>query len=593
MLFILAIMLASPDAVFLNHDVTLYCLSPDSGYEEVTREVIIPLTARGVERYRELVSSFRNTWESLEISIAFIRHWRPGRGTDRAVFREVPHRSLLPGGRLESSLRELFVEFPGIEIGDTLFIEIRRHIDCLPMDDFYTYTFYSAARDSINAGSFKVFWPSAREIHISSTDLPEPEIILINDTTVCFSWNTYSHSPIVTLPFSRSTAECSPSITISSHQPSDVSAGLFTVLDEALMQEYEPVADSILAVTGYEPRNISRWVSEEIEYLSGNWGRDPGYSPRYPLETLNEHAGVCRDRSVLLLWLLRRAGHDPYAVLTSTSRRITELVGSRSFDHMLVAIDLNSDEVLYLDPSNGFSEEGYSYTLRGAAYLPLTASGSELMCFPDKYNQDSLSILIEGTVDADSEIIRGNISVSMSGAADELLRSILAGVPPDRTSALLETLFGLLPGSDIHIDGDPFITGQPLTVHGSGSWECSIIRKNNSLYMLVPGLETFDLIGSRASAFVLPDIRDNVFIETTYNAYLRLNLTGLPSGSPEIPDPYFASNYSIEFYHNDDTLCMKEFMSLLPMIPDLHQLDDLRSGLLSRMSGFFRTVVFR
>lgn len=593
MLFILTIILASPDAVYLNHDVTLYCSSPDSGYEEVTSEVIVPLTARGVERYRELVSSFRNTWESLDISVSFIKHWRSGRGTDRALLREIPHRSLLPSGRLESSLREMFVEFPGIEIGDTLFIEIRRHIDYLPMDDFYSYTFYSAARDSIDSGSFKVFWPADREIHISSTDLPEPEIVPIDDSTVCLSWNTYSRSPIPALPFTRSAAECSPAITIASHHPSDVSAGLFTVLDESLMQEYEPVADSILAVTGFEPCSISRWVSDEIEYLSGNWGRDPGYSPRLPLETLSEHTGVCRDRAVLLLWLLRRAGHDPYAVLTSMSRSITEYVGSRSFDHMIVALDLNSDEVLYLDPSNSISEDGYSYSLRGAAYLPLTASGSEIAYFPDKYNQDSLSILIEGTVDTDSEIISGNISVTMSGAADELLRSILSGVPPERIPALLETLFGLLPGSDMHFDGDLEITGQPLTLHGTGSWECSIIRKDNFIYMVVPGLETFDLIGSRASAFLLPDTGDNVFVETTYSAYLRLNLTELPSGILEIPGPYISDNYSIEFYHIDDTLSMEESMYLLPMIPDLHQLDNLRSGLISRLSGSFRTVVFK
>jgi len=130
-------------------------------------------------------------------------------------------------------------------------------------------------------------------------------------------------------------------------------------------------------------------------------------------------------------------------------------------------------------------------------------------------------------------------------------------------------------------------------LYGRGSWECGFIRKDNSLYMLVPGLETIDLVGSRACAYVIPDIRDNVFIETPYIAHLRLNLTGLPSSSLEIPDPYSANNYSIEFYHNDDTIRMEESMSLLPMIPDLHQLDDLRSGLLSRMSGFFRTVVFR
>ncbi|MCK5065310.1 MAG: DUF3857 domain-containing protein [Candidatus Fermentibacteraceae bacterium] len=593
MLFILAIMLASPDAVYLNHDVTLYCSSPDSGYSEVTREVIIPLTARGVEHYRELVSSFRNTWESLEISIAEIRHWRPGRGTDDAVLRETPHRSLLPDGRLESSLRELFVEFPGIEIGDTLIIEIRRYIDYLPMDDFYSYTYFAAARDSISAGTFRVFWPADREIHISTDDLPQPEITLFNDTTVCYLWSTYSYGPIAALPFSQNTAECSPAVTIASHLPVEVSAGLFTVLDETLMQDYEPAADSILKITGYEPVNISRWVSGEIEYLSGNWGRDPGYTPRFPVVTLNEHAGVCRDKAVLLLWLLRRAGHDPYAILTSTSGSIRELVGSRSFDHMLVALDVNTNEVMFLDPVNRFSEDGYSYTLRGAEYLPLTASGSELKIFPDKYNLDSLSIQIRGTFDADSGMIHGNINVTMSGAADELFRSMFAGVALDSRTLLLETLFGVLPGSDIHLDGDPNMTSQPLFVHGSGSWDCSYIRKDDSFYILIPGLETFDLVGSRASAYVLPDIRDNVFIETPYNAHLRLDLTGLPSGSPEIPEPHSSINYSIEINYIDEYLRMDEFMSLMPMIPDSSQLVDLRSGLLSRMSGYFRTVVFR
>lgn len=588
----LLLLISMPDAVYLQHSITLDCSSPDSGYLETTREIIVPLTAAGVERYSRISASFRKTWESIEV-IASVSHWRSGRGDDSGILREDPHSSLLHSNRLESSLRQVFIEFPGIEIGDTLKIEIRRKISYLPMGDFYSYTFYAASRDSIHNAVFKVLWPSSREIHIQSEGVFEYRDYTIDGETECMIWRSSPQTSIPYLPFSSDPASISPFVTVSSHSPEDVSRGLYPKLDLNCMVGSSALADSIIGVAGNTPEELSVWVSEEIEYLSGNWGSDPGYSPRNPAETLEDMSGVCRDKTVLLLWLLRRAGYLPTAVLTSISGDIGYYPGSRSFDHVLVTLQDEGGKTIFLDPTNTYSSDGFTYTLRGSGYLPLTSSGSPIEYFPDNSADDVLSIVIEGSLIEDSSLVAGNISVSFGGAAEELFRSMLGTVEPSERNLLIERLFGLLPGSEIPVEANLSSINTPLRLEGTGRWECGILRAGESFYLVLPGLETFDAVSSRASAYMLPSFRDDIYIETPYTAHLRLLLTNLPHGHPELPESCDTENYSISITLSDDSLLLEERLALQPSIPDVERLCVIRQGLLTGLSASARTVMFR
>lgn len=592
LVLLLLLIISAPDAVFLEHKATLDCSSPDSGYTETTSEVIIPLNARGVWRYSKITASCRDPWETLEIT-ASISHWRSGRGEDSAEVLESPHSSLITDNRLESSLREFSVSFPGIEIGDTLRIEIIRNIRYLPMADFYSYTFYTASRDSIRRGTFRVFWPSSRELHIQSEGEFETLSYPQNDSVDCRVWTSGPSDPVPNIPFSRDPVSLSPFVNVSSSLPEEVSRGLYQVLDENSMVEYSPGAESVILGTGSRPEAISGWISREIEYLSGNWGTDPGYSPRSPLETLEDRSGVCRDRAVLLLWLLRGAGYDPFAVLTASSGNLEPFPGSRSFDHMLVALEDATGNTLFLDPTNSFLDQGFTYTLRGRSYLPLTPSGSSIGYFPDDSSDDSLSIVIEGVFNADSSMILGSISADFSGAAEELFRSMLSSVAPSRRDLLLERLFGLLPGAELTVEGDLSAGNVPLRIYGNGKWECGTVNSGEIICIIIPGFESLDVVSSRAAAYILPCFREDINIETPYTGHVMVSIGNLPDGIPVLPEPYESKNLTINIGIDDSTLIMDEYIILKPVEPNSTQLRDIRLALLAGISSSFRTVLFR
>jgi len=585
-----------PDALFLEHTASITAL-PDSGYVEISREVIVPLTGRGVERYRVISITHRSGWESIDILEASVAHWRPGRYSQIASISERPHSTLLTDGRIETSLRETLVSFPGLEKGDTLFLEVKRTIDSLPLADFYSYSFYAGGRDSVASSSLTVAWPANRPLLVeySETAFAGPAV-RFQDGTRISTWSAGPASPAPSYYLAPSVSETTDRITISSNTPSEVSLGFHAVLDVIPMDEAAcAIADSILEQTGIDPEEIRRWVAREIAYLGTDWGEYPGYSPRSPIETLESRSGVCRDNALMLVWLLRRAGWDASLVLTNTNGLPDPLVGSRSFNHLLVGVELPGGDWSLLDPTATDISEGVGSGLRGRRYLALTDPGSLLERFPDPLYGDSLLILFSGILDSTEEIIFGELELRATGAADEIFRSMLLRTEPERRSELLDVLTGAIPGSGTWQIPDSGANHETLIISGNADWSTPILQLQGGRAVSIPGLAEFSLLGTRIAAYLLPEEISNHGIRISSPMFERLEamITGF-DGSPVFPEPFSSEGYSILMTASfDDTLRVFEECRLLPSNPDSATLSAILTGLDARCEQWRKVVVLR
>jgi hypothetical protein len=95
-----------------------------------------------------------------------------------------------------------------------------------------------------------------------------------------------------------------------------------------------------------------RFVQDEVRYLSFSDGIH-GYKPHPASQVLSQLYGDCKDKSVLLVLMLRGLGLRSHPVLVHSSggKLLSELLPSpRNFDHCIVQFQLN-DSTYWIDPT--------------------------------------------------------------------------------------------------------------------------------------------------------------------------------------------------------------------------------------------------
>ncbi len=123
----------------------------------------------------------------------------------------------------------------------------------------------------------------------------------------------------------------------------DIDAGI-SELAGGFHREYETREERIVAVLNF--------VQEEVRYL-GIEINQGSHLPSKPEEVLNRRYGDCKDKTILMVALLRSLDIESYPALVSTSRRqaVEELSPSPLvFNHVLVQVRHNG-KIYWLDPT--------------------------------------------------------------------------------------------------------------------------------------------------------------------------------------------------------------------------------------------------
>lgn len=551
----LCLMGGIPDAVYLTHEVNV-TFEVNGSITERTSAVIIPLTGRGVQRYSTMSVAFRTGMEELEIVQAYAGHWRGGRGNSQGTVSTGPHRILSRTNRLESSLRETVILMPGLEVGDTVMVDIVRTIHSLPLSDVYSYSFFPALQDSVVRSVFRVHNDLNTQL-ISS----EPGS----------SWEFLNLSPVP----SHSLAEYSSlMISIATGTPERLSAEASLALDRPEHAGCSRL-DEIVRMTNSDPGALRVWVAENINYTGADAGVWPGWSPRSPEETLEDGSGVCRDRAVLLMWLLRKAGYDAYPALATTNGETALVVDARSFDHMITVYRSPIDNSwIVLDPTpRGIPiSAGGSFGLRGCTFLPIIPGGTALQTIPLNGWNDTLSILISGEIDLEENLITGDLKASGYGVPLELITTLFTRSGPSNRNEMFRRFFGAAQCDSVFFDGEE------VTVHGK--WK--VFR--NSEFILLPGLREISLPGSRIASMLLPAPPDSFLIDAPATEILRVSLSGFDTES-RLPASVSAPGYFCSMDYEYDRLVYTETADVTNSNDDVLQTLLVRSATSARIVG--------
>jgi hypothetical protein len=547
-ILILLALSGMPDAVHLFHSVTV-TFEVDGTVTERTKAVIIPVTGRGVQRFSSMSVSFRSGMEELDILEASVGHWRGGRGNSEASVSTGPHSILSRTNRLESSLRESVITMPGVEVGDTVKIEIFRTIHELPLSDVYSYSFSPVLEDSVVQSVFTV------------QNYAGVELCSVN------TGNSIEFLNLSPAPSHPLAAFDPPFISIATGSPVMLSADASEALD---IPEHANCSelDEIVLQMDSNPNSLREWVALNINYTGADTGVWPGWSPRSPEETLQDGSGVCRDRAILLTWLLRRAGYEAYPALATTRGESPSLVDARSFDHMItVYLIPGNDSWVLLDPTprNLPLEAGFSFGLRGCSYLPAVPGGTELQTIQSNGWNDTLQMNLTGTLNLEDNLISGVLRAESSGAPLELINTLYSQSDPSSLNEMFRRFFGAISCDSVAFDGAEVLVRGKWTVH------------RNNEFLLLPGLREISLPGSRIASMLLPCPPDSFIIDAPATEILSVSLT-VNDSLEKLPEPVSIFGYSCAMALIEQTLEYTETADIVNSNFNILETLTIRSG---------------
>ena len=187
---------------------------------------------------------------------------------------------------------------------------------------------------------------------------------------------------------------------------------------------------------------IFYWVAQKIRYLGVDKEKDrPGYEPHDVTYTFATRGGVCRDKSALLVAMLREAGIKSDPILISVGYQLNKAAPVMWFNHAVaVAYGKDGNPWFYLDPTNETTKDFFPQYEEDNTYIIARKEGADLdivpVSPPDR-NNTSISIATHINDDLSADI---SLTVKYKGLADTYMRGSFMRKKDDQRKLYIEQL---------------------------------------------------------------------------------------------------------------------------------------------------------
>ncbi len=155
-------------------------------------------------------------------------------------------------------------------------------------------------------------------------------------------------------------------------------------------------------------RALFRFVSQEIRYMGITTETEaPGYEPHDVSLTFGNRYGVCRDKAVLLVEMLRLAGFDARPVLIHVGSKKDPEIPLPYFNHAIVAVkEPGAKDWTLMDPTDEAARDLLPSYLSDCSYLVASPEGEMLRVSPvAPVSNNMLKVDSQGTLEPDGSAL--------------------------------------------------------------------------------------------------------------------------------------------------------------------------------------------
>jgi transglutaminase-like putative cysteine protease len=538
---------AYPDANSVTvFDRTWTQFQKSGAYEEYNHALIKILTDEGIDENADYSVNYQRQYGSVEIILARVVK---ADGTEVVVGPDLITDGTPPQvaamNIYETNFREKTVVFPNLEVGDGIEYLVHQTYEPL-IEDNYNGFFMLQYVEPILETTVTITGPSDMPLKYLVKD-GEAEFSQHTDGDMTvYSWTARDVPKIETEPGMVSPASIGERLLVSTiHTWQELSRYGWKISSEKCVDDatvHDLVADvtSGLSTTEDKIRAIHYWIIKNVRYLGISMDRGMFLEPHFAAYTIDKEYGVCRDKAVLMVTMLKDIGVPAWVTFVSPGRGTDPEIPNVFFEHGIVATKGPDGKYRFIDPTMETSREVYSPYIGDRWVLVATEEGEDIMKAPHvPASANSGEITDTSTLTADG-LIAGSVVITGRGMYEEILRTIANQAGQEQMRMLVERMVqDIYPGARLtdFTLSDPEDLYEPLTITIGYEIDDYALDADPYLLFHVPSASgDFDIL----ARFVLGRYTG---LETRkYPMALGTTLGTLEDGLVAVPDGYTSEN---------------------------------------------------
>ncbi|OGD10881.1 MAG: hypothetical protein A2Y86_05955 [Candidatus Aminicenantes bacterium RBG_13_62_12] len=335
---------------------------------------------------------------------------------------------------LDENFRRLSIAFPGVEIGDCLETLVETVSKPMVRDNYNDVTLFQSL-DPILDRELTVVAPASRPLRHKVINGRVEYSRSESGGRFVHTWKAAGVPLLVPEPGMGSLLDKAVHVVVSTFKDWASLSRYGHSLNEGKVDSNEGMKAKVLELTAdcrteeEKILAIHRHVSQKIRYMGSSMDVAAFIEPHQATYTFEKQYGVCRDKSILMMAMLKEIGVESYDVMINLARPTDPELPSIFFEHAICGVVLGDGRVVYMDPTLELSA-GFGETYVGDRYvLLMDEEGKDLIKLPHVPAERSQARIHSETALLQDGSLSGSVRISGQGFADFALRSIAKQIP--------------------------------------------------------------------------------------------------------------------------------------------------------------------